>query len=326
MISISGNTVFRKRLAHKGRYILIVLLFPFTYTDVWAQSSSYQVNSEDRLEISFWENPELNTQVTVGKDGGIELPIIGRLTAAGLSVHKLREKIISQMAVYNKLITQLSIVVLEYGHNRVYVTGQVGTPGRFSFEDIPNLWDIILEAGGPLETALLDEVVIVRSKEGGKIIGVDLSTALRRGSLRELPKIRAGDTIHVPGTSLTGAASSPLMKRNEIYILGAVAVPGAHKFEQNLSLLEAISKAGGPTAEASLEKVKHISVSYGSTTVVEFNLEEYMERSTPGPMPVGAGDTIFVPRKRRMSPLLGTVITGVITTTITSVVTFLIVQ
>ncbi len=321
-----------KNIAHKNQsvqinfWLILVTLLGLTNFEILAQSSSYPIQTEDRLQISFWENPELNTQVTVGKDGGIEIPIIGRLTTAGLTIIQLRGKIISQMALYNKLVTQLSIVVLDYGHNRVYLTGQVATPGKYSFEEIPNLWNIILEAGGPLETALLDEVVIVRNAEDGKMITTDLANALRRGKLSELPKILPGDTIHVPGTTETGTAPSPLVKKDEIYILGAVGAPGAHKFESNLNLLEVISKAGGPTADANLKKIKHVSVSHGMTSVIEVNIERYINSSIPIPMPIGAGDTIFIPRRRGISPLVSAVITGLITTTITTTITALLLR
>lgn len=62
-----------------------------------AQSSSYRIQIEDRLNISFGEHPELNTQTTVNGEGEIELPIIGRVRAKGLTIDELRQSIISNM-------------------------------------------------------------------------------------------------------------------------------------------------------------------------------------------------------------------------------------
>ena len=319
--------VFKNILCIKRELILIFSVFLVLYLGllskvVQGQSGSYKIQVKDRLQISFWDAPELNSQGKVSKDGGIDLPIIGRITAAGLTINQLREKMIEQMTLYNKVITQLSVVVLEYGSNLVYVTGQVRTPGKYSFEEIPNLWDILLEAGGPLETAMPDEVIIIRSKEDGKMYTIDLAGALRRGRLSELPKIYPGDTIHVPGTTDTGTGTSPLMKKEEVYVFGAVAAPGVYKFELNSNLIELLARAGGPTPDAKLNKVKHISVSHGTITVVEVNLEKYINTSIPVPMPVGAGDTIVIPR--RGPPLVGTLIMTLITTTLTSIIFVLI--
>ena len=273
-------------------YVFNILIFCWFATDALCQSGTYEVQPEDNLKISFWEDPELNSVARVDKDGGIELPIIGRITAAGLTLNVLRGKIISQMSLYNKLVNQVSISVTEYGGNVVFVTGQVRNPGKFSFEEIPNLWDIILEAGGPLENATLDQVVIVRSQEQGQIYTVNLLDALQEAKLDELPKIYPRDTIQISGTG-----ASPLVKRDEIYIFGAIARQGALRFESGSDILQIIGKAGGYTPKADLKKVKHVSVSNGTTTIAIINLEEYLDKTIPTPMPVGAGDYIIIPSK-----------------------------
>lgn len=295
---------------------VVMLLHSGFLTEGLCQSGTYEIQVKDRLEISFWESAELNSTVKVDKDGGIELPIIGRITAAGLTLNVLREKIISQMRLYNKLVTQLSIVVKEYGGNIVFVTGQVRNPGKFSFEEIPNLWDILLEAGGPLEDATLNQVAIVRNKEQGKIYTVDLLEALRDAKLDELPKIYPGDTIQISGTT-----SSPLVKRDEIYIFGAVASPGAHRFESESDILEVIGQAGGPTRNANLKKVKHVSVSKGTTSIAIIDLDKYMEKTIPAPMPVGAGDVIVIPDKSALlSGLAGRILTVAVTAVTTALI------
>lgn len=296
-------------------FLFIILSF---YGEGRSQGGSYVIQVKDRLKISFWEYPELNSQVEVNRDGKIDLPIIGSVTAAGLTINALREKIISQMSLYNKVITQLSIEVSEYGSNVVYVTGQVNKPGKYSFEEIPNLWEILLEAGGPLETANLDQVVIVRKKEGGKIETVNLTDALRNANLDKLPEVYPGDTIQVPGTSSTGTPTSSLIKQDVVYVFGAVARPGPLRLQTNSTILDVIGQAGGPSRNANLDKVKHISVSHGTTSVVEINLNKYFEKTIPVPMPVGPGDTIIVPSK---SALSSTLVRTVLTTTLTALAT-----
>ncbi|HEX9654868.1 MAG TPA: hypothetical protein VGA99_14265, partial [bacterium] len=95
----------------------------------------------------------------------------------------------------------------------------------------------------------------------------------------------------------------------------------AHKFESGLNLVEVIGRAGGPTFEANLKKVQFVSVRDGKPQVKEFNLETYFKRSIPHPVPVGAGDTIFVPWRRGLSPVARLLLSAVLTTTITSIIT-----
>ena len=110
--------------------------------NLYAQSGSYIIQENDQLDISFWESPELNSTSTVSKEGEIQLPIIGKIKAEGLKVEQLRQNIISQMQLYNKIINQLSIDITEFGQNKVWVTGQVKTPDKYTFEEIPNIWEI----------------------------------------------------------------------------------------------------------------------------------------------------------------------------------------
>ncbi len=284
--------------------ILIVFLLAMVGNSALAQSGSYVIQTKDQLRISFWEYPELNWKAKVDRAGAIDLPIIGTITAEGLTIDLLRKKIISQMSLYNKVVTQLSVDVVEYGGNLVYVTGQIRTPGKYSFEEIPNLWEILLEAGGPLENAALDNVLIVRSLEGGKTYTADITEALRDASLSQLPEIKAGDAIQIPAARGAGAAASPLIKQEVIYIFGAIARQGAHKYVRDANLLEVIGQAGGPTKSANLKKVRHLSVSHGTTTVVEVDLDSYLKESFPVPMPVGPGDTIIIPQKSPYGQLI----------------------
>jgi len=302
-------------------FICIGVSLCFFNHEVYGQSASYVVQVKDVLKFSFWEYPELNSQTRVDSDGSINLPIVGRITAAGLSIKVLREKIISQMALYNKVVTQLSIEVLEYGSNIVHVTGHVRNPGKYSWEQIPNLWQILLAAGGPLETAALDEIMVIRSQEGGRIYKVDLSGALQSASLDELMEIKPGDTIQV--LSQGGAerpSPSPLAKRDFIYIFGAIARAGAHPYDPETSnLVEVLGRAGGPANDANLKEVKHISVANGAPSIAVINLRDYFNKTTPLPMPIGPGDTIIIPRK---SALVQRAVNIVFTTTLTTILSF----
>jgi len=315
------------RLVNRACILLWIAVVAFPNT-LFAQSGSYKVQEGDRLKLSFWENPELNSEVTVGKDGGIDLPIIGWIKACELTVDQLRDQIISQMGLYNKLINHLSIIVVEFGKNKIFVTGQVLKPGKYSFEEIPNVWDIILEAGGPLETARLDRVSIIRSGEKGKIENIDLNNALQTGKLNQLPPIYPGDTIHLPGVSTPfELIDSSTPNKNEIYVLGAVGIPGRHNYEPNLSILDAIGRAGGPVVNANLSNIRYVAVFKNSTKVFEINLNLYLNKSLSTSIPdVTPGSTIYVPVKRTMSPFMATLLTTAIIAAVNTAVTIIVVD
>ncbi len=270
-----------------------IVLFVLLLWSLSLVAGEYVIGQDDVLSIQFWQQPDLNAQVRVGRDGKITLPIIGSVTAAGLTPTQLGKKIVEKISIYNKGITQATVVVTQYGSKKIYLTGQVLTPGKYTFEALPNLWQAILEAGGPTETAILSGVTIIRG-QGQRPILVDLTKFLETGDPSLLPSLKSGDTVYIPGIS-TGGGSTELGGKR-VYLYGEVSRPGAYTIEKNMSLLAAIVMAGGPTPEAKLSEVTVVSQGLPYSRVAKVNLEE-SPSGVPSPFLLRPGDTVFVPRK-----------------------------
>ncbi|MEK7727439.1 MAG: polysaccharide biosynthesis/export family protein, partial [candidate division KSB1 bacterium] len=136
-----------------ARWICLALLLArvpqFCLAQSEGEKQEYVIGVGDLLSIKFWQRPELDTEARVSSNGKIEMPLIGAIPAAGLTVSRLRQDIVNRISLLDIRVSQASIVVREFGSKIVYVTGAVLTPGKLKFETIPNLWQIILEAGGP---------------------------------------------------------------------------------------------------------------------------------------------------------------------------------
>ena len=144
----------------KAPLAVLFLIFLCPGSPLYAQN--YFIQKGDLLGITFWQEPDLSTAVTVGQNGNVNLPVIGRMRAAGMTSLQLGEKIVEDISRYRINITQVSVTVRDYEGNKVFLTGHVGSPGPLSFEVMPNLWRILQEAGGLLETADLSRISIVR--------------------------------------------------------------------------------------------------------------------------------------------------------------------
>lgn len=288
-----------RNIFEKKNQLITVCIFWTTvlfYGQAFSQKYEYKIEPLDKLQISFWEDKDLNTETKVKLNGEIVLPVIGATKAAGLSPKELGTQIADKMTRFGKLITNVNVVITEFGSKRIFVTGEVKTPGKYSFEVMPNIWQILQEAGGPTSAAMLDQVTIVRREDGGRIIEAHVATALEKGELDKLPEVRPGDTIHVPGSDDSGAGSpSPLTRRQVVYIFGAVGNPGAHFVEKDMDILEAIIKAGGPTSEAKLDQVTYVSKVGENPTTTKVNVQKYIDKAVPHVIKVQAGDSIYVP-------------------------------
>ena len=180
-----------------NEHIIIVsfLIFCLALTS-YCYPQDYRISPEDILKISFLEQPELNRETKVGLDGNILLPVIGSIKVAGLTTTELTQKIISEFSIYSVGVTQVSVEIVAYESNKIYITGHVTNPGKYVFEEIPDLWKVISEAGGPTESANLTNVLIIHSgNEEESTVTVNLAEILQNGNLSKLPKLKPGDYI-----------------------------------------------------------------------------------------------------------------------------------
>jgi len=281
-------------------WILITLGFLLSL-GAFSFGQEYRIGPEDLVSISFWQQPDLNSTVKVRQDGKISLPVIGEITAAGLTTTELSKKIVEKISFFNKSISQATVIIAEYNSQKVFVQGQVNRPGKYSFESIPNLWQVITEAGGPAEGADLSAVKIIRAgDEAGKTLRVNLAEALENGDFSKLPKLKIGDTVEIPRSILsfgTGAPSPSFAGRNVYYIYGQVARPGVFPLESQVDLLDAIVLAGGPTPNANMKKVKVLIKGTTYSSVVEINLEDFSSKGRPSRLAIHPEDTIVIPAK-----------------------------
>lgn len=289
-----------------------------------AAAQEYILEPGDVVSISFWQQPDLNVQMArIDAEGKIDIPLTGRINAAGLTISQLSSKIVERISIYNKSITQATIVINEYGSKKIFITGAVGAPGKFNFEKMPNIWEAILEAGGPQQNAQLDRVQLIRGGEGGgKITEIDLTAAFERGEMQGLPALMPGDNIYVPAGQSGGAATATggaqaaasggtnlFARKKSIYVFGHVMMPGVYQIEKDMDVLQAIVQAGGPAypnrattnaplTEPDLEHVKIITRGPEAPVVYSVNVEKYTNVATPIPLILKPGDTVFVPGKQ----------------------------
>ena len=269
----------------------------------------YIIERDDFLAVSFWQYPTLNTQIRVVDDGTIELPTVGKVNAAGYTIAQLEKEIVRQFAFYNAKVTQAKVSVIEFGSKKAYINGQVPRPGKYTFAVMPTLWQLILEAGGPLETANLSEVSLVRGSgpEMGKVSALDLAEVLNRNAITELPKLMPGDIVYIPAVPGGPAAAgrSPLKKSSIVYIYGEIANPGEYQYENNTNILAALIKAGGPTEKADLRRVRLLGMDSLHTQVAQINLQNYHDAPQFPPLVLHGGDTIYIPKRQSILSSVG---------------------
>ena len=160
--------------------------------------ADYVVGPEDVIGVMFWRDTEMSGDVTVRPDGMITLQLLGDLKAAGLTPDQLRD-LIKKTA--SKLIEDPSVTVIVKSINsrKIFITGQVATPGEFPLVAPRTVMQLIALAGGLTEYADSKNIRIVRT-DGARTVSFKFNYKdVSKGTkLEQNIQLKPGDTVIVP--------------------------------------------------------------------------------------------------------------------------------
>ncbi len=142
-----------------------VLLKKQAQSEIKADSSDYVIGPEDVLYIHVWREEAITRTVPVRMDGNISLPLIDEVQAAGLTPLQLKEILIEKLKKFVDS-PDVSVTVMEANSYKVYVSGQVRTPGVHRLRSETSLLQIIPMAGGFTEWANQKKILIITKEKG----------------------------------------------------------------------------------------------------------------------------------------------------------------
>lgn len=243
--------------------------------------ADYIVGPQDVLTVTVWNQPDVSGKFTVESDGTFTFPLIGRIRAGGLSLRQLEADLRKRLADGYFKNPQVSVSVEQYRSQRVFVVGEVKSPGTYPLTGDMTLIEVLARAGSTTLYAG-GEAVIVRGRGGAgpvlpgqpdaaDVTKVDIKE-LQNGVLSQNVTLKDGDTVFVP-------------RAESIYVFGHVRNPGAYTLQQkDTTVLQALSLAGGVSDRGSTGRIKIVRVVDGVKTEIKVKLNDV----------VRPGDTIIV--------------------------------
>ena len=153
--------------------IVCIVLAPTAYgqaTKPAAQhaygDAEFRLGPDDVIEVSVYQDKELDRTVPVRPDGKISLPLIGEMTASGKSAPELLKEIAQRLKQFVADPT-VTVVVKEVNSPKVSVTGEVKNPNMYKIKDRATLLDAIALAGGLTEYSK-KKVTVIRLGPNGE--------------------------------------------------------------------------------------------------------------------------------------------------------------
>src|SRR6185369_2320512 len=208
-----------------------------------APAGDAPLGARDVVDIKVLQDSNLNTKATVGDDGKLTMPLLGKVDVAGMTPSEAEVHIKSLLE--SKYMTKADVVlqVLEYGNKPISVIGAVVHPGTIGVSGNITLLQAITQAGG-LAGGYGRSLYVLRTAANGltERIDIDIEDLMVNGNPDLNLPLAPNDVINVP-------VDTPLT----IYVLGEVMHPGTVQFRrsQTPTLLQALAGAGGPTDRAS---------------------------------------------------------------------------
>jgi polysaccharide export outer membrane protein len=282
------------------------------------QLSDYKLGPGDEIVIMAIEAEEIaDKPIRIGLGGVINLPMVGRVPAAGMTVQELETEITQRLKMYIRQ-PEVSINVAQFRSQPVTVIGAVGKPGVVQLEGRKSLLEVLSMAGGTSSEAS-SMVSITRAKEAKvpepgssppadsspySVVEVDLSSIIDGSRPERNIQILAHDVITVPRAPI-------------VYALGQVNKQGGYivNERERMSILQLVAKAGGVGPLANAKASKIIRPVPGSTRIeLPVNLKDILAGKAKDVF-LQPEDILYVPDSYLKSTLRRTLDTTISITT-----------
>jgi len=253
---------------------------------------NYTVGGYDVISILVYEEPDLTRRdVNISADGYISFPLIGQLKVAGLATSEIETLISNKLAQGQFILNaHVSVNVEKYKSKQYMVLGVANQPGAFSLHAHERVIDAFSQAGGINFKQAGKIGMIIRTlnpnvdKEKKIVIRFDIQQLLKEGDQLSNLILEDKDLVYIP-------------KAEYFYIIGEIQQPGSYPYlEDKITLVEAISNAGGFTKIAARNNTRIVRVEAGIEKIIEIKVDEITQKGKKGKdIQIQPGDIIVVP-------------------------------
>jgi polysaccharide export outer membrane protein len=200
--------------------------------------ASYLFGAHDVINIAVVGRTDFNQQVLVQDDGTISLALIGSITATNLTALQLKSVIEQRLRSGGYFLKpEVTVTLASAASQYAVVLGDIGAPGLAALDRPYHLSELVARSGGV--------------KQGSDILTVTTAGGeTREFSLRAIATGASPDPMVAPGTKIY------VQPAQLFYIYGQVGSPGTYALERDMTVRNALARAGGLSALGSIKKVK----------------------------------------------------------------------
>jgi polysaccharide export outer membrane protein len=266
------------------------------------------IGPDDTVTIMALNVEELSKPWRIGPSGELNLPMVGRVKAAGMTAQQLEGEISDRLKHYVR-DPQVTVFVSEFKSHPVTISGAVDKPGVLQVDRPTPLFAVLAMSGGVKDAG--PTVTLTRQVENGTI--PDAAAKESRDGKYNVLELRLEDVLKGHG----GAANVEVRPWDTItvsqekhprmvYLSGEVNKPGAIELvtQEQVSLTKALAMAGGVThvAKPSRTMIRHINSKGQETAFAYVDMKKIMAGKAKD-LILSEGDVVVVPSSQIQSYL-----------------------
>ena len=299
--------------------------------------TAYTLGAGDVIRVDIFKVSQYSGESEVAVDGTLNLPLVGPVNVAGLTIDEATALLSSQYGQYlRRPLVTLSL--LNRRPLQVGISGEINSPGAYTLTQTgtqaPRLTQLLEKAGGVTQVADIRQIQIQRPGRDGsqQTFTTDLWRLLETGSSQYDISLRDGDSIFIPTGSISlqdstlladASFAASVSEASNVSVIGEVyrpgpytirggqattrdaGVPGASSGSSTpTTVTRALQVAGGIRPRADIRQVQVVRPTRsGGSQVIDVDLWQLLEAGDVyQDVVLQANDTIFVPTALALNP------------------------
>ena len=278
-----------KRLFLLFMFVCFVISFASHIEAQVSETDLYEISINDVLDIKVLDHNELMVLTAVSADGTINFPYIGAIYIKGMNLSEIEEEITKRLSEGYVKYPVVTVSLIKSMSKKIFAYGELNRRGEIPFEENMTVVKAISIAGGIRADGLYGKVKVRRKQKGNpgyKDIEIDLKDTIE-GSATEDMLLQPDDIV--------------IVERNKTFFIhGELGRTGEYVLEDDMTVVRALSVAGGIRADGLYGKVKVRRKQEGNPGYkdIEIDLKGTIEGSAIEDMLLQPDDIVIVERNK----------------------------
>ena len=265
---------------------------------------TYVLGPDDQIAIRAFQVDEIGDRpFRIDTEGDINVPVLGKIHAAGQTVDQLEAYLLDRLKVLVKN-PQVSVSVVQYRSEPVFVQGAFQKPGIYPLQGRRTLLEMLAAAGGLLPNASR-KLTVTRRLEFGKIPLASAKVDTERNiSTLQVSIERLRDSINPVEDIVLQPMDVISVERAEmIYVNGEVMKAGAIELGErdSISVTQLLAMVGGMSKDADATKTLILRPVLNTSRRAEIpiNLKKILAGGETD-FPLLPNDVLYVPKSHKL--------------------------